>query len=324
MPNPAIVVITGASSGIGRATALEFAKKGAIIFLLARRKEALDDLAEECIALGATPRVFPLDVTDEEAVRNVAQAAVKEFGRIDMWVNNAAVSLFGRFEELPGKDIRRLLEVNLFGYLYGAQAVLPYFREQGSGILVNVSSIVGIVGQPYTVPYSISKSAIRGLSLSLAQELADTPHIRVCTVYPAVIDTPIFNQAGNLYGKKIQAPKPRIKASKVAKTIVRLLHHPQTEVIVGGQGKMARTARLVAPGIFDKQFRKNIANGHFSEESAEPTLGNLYEPKPQFAQVSGGWKPEDEPNFMLPTLWLGIGAAVMAGLAVGLSIGRNR
>lgn len=324
MPNPTIVVITGASSGIGRATALEFAKQGAVLFLIARRKEALDDLAQECIALGATPRVFPLDITDEEAVKTVAKAAVEEFGRIDVWINNAGVSLFGRFEELPSKDIRRLLEVNLFGYLHGAHAVLPYFREQGSGTLINVSSIVGIVGQPYTVPYSVSKSAIRGLSLSLAQELADAPNIHVCTVYPAVIDTPIFNQAGNLYGKKIQAPKPRIKASKVAKTITGLVKHPQTEVIVGGQGKIARVARLFAPGLFDKQFRKNIAKGHFYEEFAEPTLGNLYEPKPQYAQVSGGWKPQDEPDFMLSNAWLGIGAAVIAGLAVGLSINRNR
>lgn len=198
------------------------------------------------------------------------------------------------------------------------------FEEKGSGTLINVSSIVGIVGQPYTVPYSVSKSAIRGLSLSLAQELADTPNIHVCTVYPAVIDTPIFNQAGNLYGKKVQAPKPRIKASKVAKTIVRLVSHPQTEVIVGGQGKIARAARLFAPGLFDKQFRKSIANGHFLEETAEHTLGNLYEPQPQYTQISGGWKPEDEPDFMLPNVWLSIGAAVITGVAVGLSISRNR
>ena len=323
MPSPNIVVITGASSGIGRATALEFSKKGAILFLAARRKEALDDLAQECISLGATPRVFPLDVADEEAVKHLAQAAVEEFGRIDVWVNNAAVSLFGRFEELPGKDIRRLLDVNLFGYLYGARAALPHFREQGSGILINVSSIAGIVGQPYTVPYSVSKAAIRGLGISLAQELSNEPGIHVCTVYPSVIDTPIFQQAGNLYGRKVQAPTPRVKAAKVAKTIVRLADHPRTEVIVGGQGKLSRLARLFAPGLFDKQFRKNIVKGHFSDETVEPTLGNLYEPKPQYAHVSGGWKSEDEADFTLSSLWIGVGAAVVTGLAIGLSIGRH-
>jgi short-subunit dehydrogenase len=324
MPHTNVVVITGASSGIGRATALELAKQGAVLFLVARRKEALDSLAQDCIALGATPRVFALDVTDEEAVKNVAKSANEEFGRIDVWINNAAVSLFGRFDELPSKDIRRLIEINLFGYLYGAQAVLPYFKQQGSGTLINVSSIVGIVGQPYTVPYSVSKFAIRGLSLSLAQELANEKHIHVCTVYPAVIDTPIFNQAGNLYGKKIQAPKPRIKANKVATTIVNLIDHPKTEVIVGGQGKIARLARLLAPSLFDKKFRENIANGHFYDAPEEPTLGNLYEPQPQYSQISGGWKAEDEPDFMLPNWLIGTGAAVVTGLLIGLSVRSNR
>lgn len=324
MSDPKVIIITGASSGIGRASAIEFAKQGAILFLVARRKEALDDLAQDCIALGATPRVFALDVTDEEAVKNVAESANEEFDRIDVWVNNAAVSLFGRFDELPSKDIRRLLEVNLFGYLYGAQAVIPYFKQQGFGTLINVSSIVGIVGQPYTIPYSVSKFAIRGLSLSLAQELSNEKDIHVCTVYPAVIDTPIFNQAGNFYGKKVQAPKPRIKANKVSKTIVRLADHPQTEVIVGGQGKIARAARLLAPGLFNRKFRENIAEGHFYDAPEDPTLGNLYEPQPQYAQVSGGWKSADKPDFMLPNWIIGTGTALVIGLIIGLSSNKNK
>ncbi len=288
--------------------------------LVARRKEALDELAELCRQRGSAVLVKPTDVTDEEGVDAVAQEAIERFGKIDVWLNNAAVSLFGRFDEIPTQDLRRLIEVNLFGYIYGARAAVSQFRQQGYGTLINVSSVVGLVGQPYTGGYSLSKFAIRGLSLSLAQELADEPDIHVCTVYPAVIDTPIFNQAGNYYGKEVQAPQPRIKAEQVVKTIISMIKHPKEEAIVGGMGKLMRLARAVAPTLFDKRYRKMIADGHFRDEPADTTTGNLFEPMPQWGKVSGGWKNSSQPDFILPDRWLTVAGFVLAGAAISLMI----
>lgn len=312
-----VVVITGASSGIGRATALTLATQyQSALVLVARRKEALEELAEICRQRGSAVLVKAVDVSVEDDVAAVAQDAIEQFGKIDVWLNNAAVSLFGRFDEIPSQDLRRLLEINLFGYIYGARAAVSQFRQQGFGTLINVSSVVGLVGQPYTGGYSLSKFAIRGLSLSLAQELADEPDIHVCTVYPAVIDTPIFNQAGNYYGQEVQAPKPRIKAEQVVKTIISMIKHPKEEAIVGGMGKIMRVARAVAPTTFDKRYRKMIADGHFRKEPADATTGNLFDPMLQWGKVSGGWKDSSKPDFVLPNQWLTVAGIALAGAAI--------
>jgi NAD(P)-dependent dehydrogenase (short-subunit alcohol dehydrogenase family) len=148
-----VVVITGASSGIGRAAAEAFANEGSTVVLAARREAALRDVAHHCEAMGARALVVPTDVTDEQAVNHLAQQALENFGRIDVWVNNAAVTLFARFEEAPSDVYRRVIETNLFGYIYGARYAIRAFREQGSGVLVNVSTVAALAPQPYTSAY---------------------------------------------------------------------------------------------------------------------------------------------------------------------------
>ncbi len=312
-----IVVITGASSGIGRATALRFAEKGSTVVLVARRQEALETLAQECEQRGGKAMVVPTDVSIEKDVKALAQKAFDTYGRIDVWVNNAALSLFGIFDETPMDDIRRVLEVNLFGYIYGAHAVLPYFKRAGRGMLINVSSTVGITAQPYTAAYTISKFGIRGLSLGLVQELADEKQIHVCTVLPSVIDTPIFNQAANYLGKAVKAPEPVIPAKEVAKTIVSMVENPKREVIVGYTGKLTRAARYMAPGLFDKKFKSMIENGHFQDQPQEPTQGNLYEPNPTWTSVSGGWPTAKIHDIPISGKSMVIGVAALGGFLVG-------
>ncbi len=193
----AVVVITGASSGIGRATAIEFARHNTRLVLAARNESNLEKTARACAKAGAREvLIVPTDTTVESEVQELASRAAEEFGRIDVWVNDAGVGLYATFEETPVEDYRRLLETNLFGYIYGARAALPYFRKQGSGVLINVGSQVSLGGLPYQNAYVTSKYAVRGFSDSLRQELVGSD-IHVCTVYPASTDTPFFQHAAN-------------------------------------------------------------------------------------------------------------------------------
>lgn len=311
-----VVVITGASSGIGRATALELAQKGANLVLVARREEALHGLAEECERIGGRSIAVPTDVSIEGHVYGVVQKAINRFGRLDVWVNNAAVTVAGHFEDIPMRDLRRVVEINLFGYIYGARAVIPYFKKQGKGTLINVSSMVGVSGEPYFTPYAISKFGIRGLGMSLHQEL-EKDNIHVCTVLPGVIDTPIYNQAANYMGKAIKTPGKPIPAEDVANAIIKLIEKPKREVFVGVKGKTMGIFSLLAPGIFDKKMEAQIEREHFDQEkSVYGTTGNLYDPMKEYASVSGGWiqnnASEKIAKFLIPF-------SILTGAAVGIA-----
>lgn len=171
-----VVVVTGGSSGVGRATAHAFARRGVRLVLASRDPEALEDAARECRAHGATAIVEALDMSDVGAVEKLRERAVGEFGRIDVWVNCAALLLFGRFEEIPPGDFRRVVEANLIGYANGCRAAIKQFKAQGDrGVLINMSSMLGLVGEPFVSAYVATKFAIRGLGACLRQECIDTP-----------------------------------------------------------------------------------------------------------------------------------------------------
>jgi NAD(P)-dependent dehydrogenase (short-subunit alcohol dehydrogenase family) len=286
-----VVVITGASSGIGRAAALRFAQKGATVVLAARNKQALRDVATECEQLGARVLQLPTDVTDEAAVKELARRARADFGRIDVWVNNAAVSLFARFEESPPDAWRRVVETNLFGYVHGARAVLPIFREQGEGVLINNASILARMGAPYLSAYTTTKFAIRGLSESLRQELLGTD-IHVATVLPASIDTPIFQHAANFTGRAIKPLTPIYPVEKVARAIVRLAERPRRELLVGASGHRLAALRALAPKLGEALIARQVDRDHFQDAPAPSTTGNLFTPS-TVADLSGGWRARE-------------------------------
>jgi NAD(P)-dependent dehydrogenase (short-subunit alcohol dehydrogenase family) len=285
-----IVVITGASSGIGRATALTFARQGATVVLAARRADALHDAARECEQLGGRAMPVPTDVRDEAQVQELARRALDAFGRIDVWVNDAAVTLLGRFEECPPEVFENVIRTNLFGYVSGTRAVLPLFRRQGYGTLINVASMVSYVSQPYASAYAISKAGIRAFTDSLRQELLDEPDIHVCMVLPAVIDTPLFQHAANYTGRAIQAMPPVYPAQSVADAVVGLVEHPRRQVFVGNAARMAVAQHTLAPNLTQRMLARMVDRQHLQDRPAPPTAGNVLTPMPEGAGVSGGWR----------------------------------
>ena len=306
-------MITGASSGIGRAAALAFAEKGTSVVVAARRAELLENVAEECRRRGGDALAVVTDVTDTEAVERLAEAAVERFGRIDVWVNNAGVTALGRFDDVPPDAFRRVIETNAFGYVHGARAALRVFREHGSGTLINNASIVGRTSQPFAVAYVMSKHAVRALGMSLRQELSleGASGIHVCTVLPAAIDTPFFQHAGNYAGREAKAMPPVYAVERAARTIVHLAQFPRREVVVGGSGRMIALQQTLAPGLAERMMARMVDRTHFyRDRSAAPTPGNLFEPG-AYGSTDGGWGGKRKTRIRRgATAALALGAAV--------------
>lgn len=294
MSSQNVVVITGASSGIGRATALLFAAHGATVVLASRRPQALTALAAECEQAGGQAIAVPTDVADAGQVEALARKAVDRFGRIDVWVNNAGVSVFAPFLETPLDDIRRVLDVNILGCVYGARAALGVMTKQGSGSLINVASIVGEIPQPYTAAYGMSKAAVRALGVSLRSELALTgdTNISVSTILPATMDTPFFRHSANYTGREIVAMPPVFSPDLVARAILRLSKRPRNEVVVGGAiGRAMVLQHRKTPAAVEAQMAVQTDKTHLSQsKTARQTTGTLYSPGPATdAAVTGGW-----------------------------------
>lgn len=314
-----VAVVTGASSGIGRATALELSRQGVDLVLAARRKNMLEDVAKECRREGVRAIAVPTEITDQRAVESLAASALREFGNFDIWVNNAGVTNIGRFQDIPIEEDRRLIEVNVLGYFYGAKQAIRQFTKTGKGILINIASIAGKLSEPYSAAYTASKHAIRGLGLSLRQELwlEGKQDIHVCTVLPAVIDTPLFQHAGNHIGHPIKAMPPVYSATDVADAVLDLIRNPQQEVLVGTSAKAMSTLESVMPWQTHKQLAETVRRKHMREDLySEASSGNLFHPINDKHKVSGGWSKENRSHLGVSTL-LGFGAlASVAALSL--------
>lgn len=288
-----VVVITGASSGIGRAAALAFAERGASVVLAARSAESLREVARECEKAGGHALDVRTDVTDDTEVRALAEQAKDTFGRIDVWVNSAAVIVYGEFEDVPLETYRHVLETNLFGQIHGARAVLPYFREQGSGSLINLGSVWGTVTSPYVSAYVVSKSGIRAFSDSLQEGLRlrpETRDVHVSTILPQSVDTPIFRHAGR-YTDRSPKPVPLIvDPNRVVRAILRSVEHPRRQRIVGWWGRFLEAGHAVAPGFYSRLAPGVMNLTAFTRRSTTPGPGNIFEPMPEWNRISGDWR----------------------------------
>jgi short-subunit dehydrogenase len=284
-----VAVITGASSGLGRATALEFASRGISVVLASRRKEALNKVAAECKRFAVEALVVVTDVSDEVAVGKLSQETYLHFGRLDIWVNNAMVGMYGDFERVPSEDFRRVIETSFFGYVNGSRAALPYFRRQGQGILVNIASVLGTFGIPHMSSYVAAKHAIVGFSDALRQELRGSG-IRVCTVLPSSMDTPFYANAGNYTGREIRPVPPVFNPANVAIAIVKAVERNRDYVFVPMVGAAIPVARAVWPGLTSRIAGLIIDHLQISSERALHTSGNLYSPKSLVEKTEGKWK----------------------------------
>ena len=273
-----VVVITGASSGLGQAIARDLAARGCTLVLAARGRDALETVARECEDLGAQTLVVPTDVTRHEEVDALAVAALDAFGRIDVWINNAGVTYYSFLEDGVLELHERVIQTNLFGAVYGARAAVPVFRRQHEGVLINVGSVLSEVGQAFVASYVISKFGVHGLTEALRVELADEPEIHACTILPFAIDTPHFQSAANTIGKMPRALPPMQSPEKVARAVARLIENPRRTTFVPKVIRLGLLMHQVMPRAVERLLLDTLRRWHVSDQRELVSSGNLYEP----------------------------------------------
>ena len=272
------VVITGASSGIGKAAALLFAHEGANVVLAARSDTLLQELASECENLGGKAIAVATDVTNKESVQELFDAAIENFGDIDVWINNAAVGAVGDFNTTPLESHEQVIKTNLLGPLYGTYAVLPYFKIRGKGRIINMNSTGAFVGNPYTAAYSASKFGLRGLAEALRFELKKYPEIFICDIYAGFVDSPAMSHAGNYVGREIVPPRPLVDPETAAKAMLRLASKPKTSIHLGVQDRLGRLGHFVSPELTGFIMEKVMTKYFKKAKPIEQSDGNVFAP----------------------------------------------
>jgi short-subunit dehydrogenase len=315
LPNGLVVVLTGASSGIGRATAHALASQQARLVLAARSAVSLEEAAGECRALGAEVVTVVADVADEADVERVRSSAVGRFGRVDAWVHTAAVVAYGRFEDVPSATFRRVLDTGVHGTVHAARVALEQFRAQGHGTLVLTGSLLGEIATPYMSSYVTAKWAVRGLARVLSIETRGEPDVHVCVVSPGGVDTPVYRLAANYAGRVGRPPPPVDPPEKVARAIVRSLADHRTRRMVGAANVVARAGFTLTPRLFDVLVGPLMRAGGLSRETVEPHDGNVFAPTPAGDSLHGRWGRH----------WLrGAGAVSVVGTGIAAAALRRR
>lgn len=314
-----VIVITGGSSGIGRATALAAAAQGARVVLAARGEDALEATRRAVEDAGGDALAVPTDVADFAQVEALGRRAAERFGRIDTWVNAAAVSVYGEFLDLPMDEIRRVVEVTLLGTVHGAKVALDQMRRQaGGGTVVNVSSGLGDRAVPLQSAYSLSKYGVNGLGDALRVELAHANlPLRVSTIKPASVDTPFFAHARSRMGVAPKPVPPVYAPELVAAAILHAATHPVRELAVGGAAAGIGLLERLSPRLLDWQLRLVGYPAQQTGESKAVAAGdNLFAGSPGPGDVRDGWGGR---RFSVVT-WLGMRPAVRSAVLGGAAL----
>jgi NAD(P)-dependent dehydrogenase (short-subunit alcohol dehydrogenase family) len=294
-----VVLVTGGSSGVGLATALQLADEGADLVLASRGVEALERAANRCRAAGAEVLAVPTDVADPDAVDALFDAAVQRFGHVDGVVHAAGVLAYGRFEDVPHEVFRRVVDVNLVGTANVARAALRVFgvpaggdgRTEPRGRLVVLGSVIGKIATAYMSNYQTSKWGVHGLVRALQVEARRTPGVQISLVSPGGVDTPIYTQAGNYAGWEGRPPPPVYSAERVARRVVRALDEPRREISVGYANWLMVAGFRALPGVYDRIVTPLMRGLAMSSREVGPHDGNTGRPLPDGEQLRGSWLP---------------------------------
>jgi NAD(P)-dependent dehydrogenase (short-subunit alcohol dehydrogenase family) len=286
-----VAAVVGASSGIGRETALRFIKRGAKVVLAARSGAGLRFLEEEIRGLGGQATSVVADVSEFEQVETVARVAVEEYGRLDTWVHLAAVGLFAPFDQTRPEEFRRVVDVDLMGQVYGAMAALPRIKGEGRGALVHVSSVVGKRSVPLQSAYCASKHGVDGFLESLRVELSHEGwrNIGVTNVMPAAINTPFFTKARTKLGVKPKGFPPVYQPGVVADAILHSAEEAPREIVAGGAGKGMLLGQRLSPHLMDAVM---VRGGFASQMTEEPKSAS--DPDGLYAPMEGQDRTEGE------------------------------
>lgn len=281
-----VIVITGATSGIGLATARMAAENGAKIVLAARNEDALHKLANEINESGGKAVYSVADVADEATLQKAADKAIAAFGRIDTWVNNAGGSIYGRIMDVPTEDLRRLFETNLWGVVNGSKIAVENLRENG-GALINLGSEVSDIPLPLQSMYASSKHAVKGFTDGLRIEVeADGFPISVTLIKPTAINTPFATNARNYLPYEPQLPQPLYAPDLVAEAILHCAQNPKRDFFVGGMAKLHSSFGTNAPRLNDKAMEMTIDSMQNSGAAALPERPDgLYEPNSDLREI---------------------------------------
>ncbi|MEU4528841.1 SDR family NAD(P)-dependent oxidoreductase [Micromonospora ureilytica] len=285
-----VVVIVGASSGIGRATARAFAERGDRLVLAARATTTLAEVRAECADVDVL--TVSTDVTEPDALDALAGAAIDRFGRIDVWVHTAAVMAYGRFDELPGRVFDQVVRTDLLGAAGSVRVAVRHFRAAGAGTVILTGSVLGHVTAPYMSAYVASKWGLQGLVRTVQQELRDSPEIRLCLVNPGSVDTPVYQQAANYLGRVGRPPAPVASPQRVARAIVDCVDRPRREISVGRLNVVLRAGFIVLPGVYDVLVGPLMRAAGLSGRSVAAHDGSVFAPNPSGEAVRGGHLPD--------------------------------
>ena len=289
--NQQVVSVVGASSGIGRITALEFARRGAKVVVSARGESKLKSLVEEIRSFGGEATYIVADVEVFDQVKAIADKTVEVYGRLDTWVHVPAIGIFATFDNTTPEEFKHVIDVDLMGQVYGAMAALPHLKREGRGALIHVSSVEGTRSLPYQSAYSAAKHGVEGFIEAMRLELQhEKLPISVTSVKPGVINSPFWNNGRTKLGVKPAGIPPYYEPKLVADAILYVAEHPTRDYLVGDVAKILDLLQRISPPLVDSLLLLvGFKLQHSSEPKSEDASNNFYEPVAEDDRVNGDY-----------------------------------